>query len=275
MDINKIKAKFSVFQKSPTGTNANYKKIWKPTAKHVIRLLPNKFDPTNPFTEIKLHYNINGKVFISPSTFGRPDPIIEFSEELKKSPDKKQRYQGFQLEPKPKYYVAVLVRGEEDKGIQYWGFSPKTLTSIISLMEESDYTEIADLEKGRDITVTFQSVAETKTKYTGLIIQPKGSVSPAFKADQKNIMDTQIEIKDLFNEPSYETIAKDLAEHFRPTDNEVDTDTEADHAGTSTEDDKPPFSAAPAPTSNKSPSALKSKENKKSDLAEFDELFEK
>lgn len=265
-DISKIKSKFSnVFQRSSVGYNQNYKKVWKPTAKHVVRILPNKFDVENPFTELKFHYKINGKTFLSPASFGKPDPIIEFSETLEEDGDKEQAKKFL---PKPKYFAAVIVRGEEDKGIQYWGFSSKVLQDIVSLLGEEDFNDLYDLQKGVDLSITFLPTSVTKTIYTGIDIKPKRNSTPAFNGP--SLMDTQLEIKDLFTLPSYEDIKRDLTEHLSP---EEDVSSEVSLP----EDDAPPFSSepvvAPVTNTNKSPSALKSKENKNDDLAQFNELF--
>jgi hypothetical protein len=57
---------------------------WKPTpGKHQIRLVPYKFNKENPFIELLFHYGINNKTYLSPQSFGRPDPIVEFAEKLK------------------------------------------------------------------------------------------------------------------------------------------------------------------------------------------------
>ena len=63
--------------------------LWKPApGKHQIRLVPYKFNKENPFIELFFHYNINNKTYLSPQSFGRPDPIVEFSDKLKRMGDK-------------------------------------------------------------------------------------------------------------------------------------------------------------------------------------------
>ena len=41
-------------------------------------VLPYKFNKDNPFIELYFHYDLGGKNYLSPISFGRPDPIEEF-----------------------------------------------------------------------------------------------------------------------------------------------------------------------------------------------------
>ena len=56
-------------------------------AKHQVRIVPYKFNKDNPFIELT-YYNINNKTYLSPQSFGRPDPIVEFADKLKRMGDK-------------------------------------------------------------------------------------------------------------------------------------------------------------------------------------------
>ena len=76
----------------------------------------------NPFIELYFHYNINNKTYLSPISFGRPDPIVEFAEKLKRMGDKEDWKAAKKMEPKLRTFVPVLVRGEEGEGVRFWGF---------------------------------------------------------------------------------------------------------------------------------------------------------
>ena len=81
LDINAIRGRLNKLQNTQRKTDA----LWKPTpGKHQVRIVPYKFNPDNPFIELYFHYNINNKTYLSPQSFGRPDPIVEFADKLKR-----------------------------------------------------------------------------------------------------------------------------------------------------------------------------------------------
>ena len=53
-----------------------------------IRVLPYKHNKDNPFIELFFHFGLNNKTYLSPITYGRPDPIEEFAQKLKASGNK-------------------------------------------------------------------------------------------------------------------------------------------------------------------------------------------
>ncbi len=80
MDIDAIKSRLSQLQ------NTTSNNFWKPQpGKQVIRVLPYKHNKDNPFIELFFHFGLNNKTYLSPITFGRPDPIEEFAQKLKTS----------------------------------------------------------------------------------------------------------------------------------------------------------------------------------------------
>ena len=80
MDINAIKSRLNQLQT----TTSTKKSFWKPEpGKTQIRIVPYKFNKDNPFQELFFHYQFENKTMVSPVTYGRPDPINEFSTKLK------------------------------------------------------------------------------------------------------------------------------------------------------------------------------------------------
>ena len=80
MDINAIKSKLNQLQ-TTTSTKENF---WKPEpGTQVVRIVPYKHNKDNPFIELFFHYNLgNNKTYLSPLSFGRPDPVAEFADKL-------------------------------------------------------------------------------------------------------------------------------------------------------------------------------------------------
>ena len=127
IDLDKIKAKLNNL--SQTNNRKNYQ--WKPQpGKQQVRIVPYKHQPDNPFIELYFHYGINNRTYLSPKSFGRPDPIVEFAEKLTRSGDKDDYRMGRSLMPKMRTFVPVLVRGEEAEGVRFWGFGKEVYQEL-------------------------------------------------------------------------------------------------------------------------------------------------
>ena len=61
--------------------------------------MPYQHNRDNPFIELYFHYNFGGKSILSPISFGRPDPIVEFGEKLKSTGNSDDWKSGKKLEP--------------------------------------------------------------------------------------------------------------------------------------------------------------------------------
>ena len=108
LDISKLKSRLSSLTNQGNKTNL----IWKPKpGKQVVRIVPYKYQNDNPFIELKFHYNINNKTYLSPDSFNRPDPIVEWSNRMKKTGNKEDWLLGRKFEPKMRTYAPILAFG--------------------------------------------------------------------------------------------------------------------------------------------------------------------
>lgn len=282
IDLSKLKSRLN----SLSNTSNKTQVIWKPKpGDQVVRIVPYKYQPDNPFIELKFHYGIgskdsNGqpvsKTYLSPDTFHRPDPIVEFSNRLKKNGSKEDWRRGRDMEPKMRTFVPVLVRGEEGEGVRFWGFGKQVYQDILSVMADPDYGDITDLTNGKDITVTFTTADKTGKNFpeTTIRVKPKSTlaVDPT-KADLIEAIKNQINILDLFPEPEYEDLKAAMNEWLNPA-------TPIDEvAAISVEESTEPVVESKVPTvspsskAGKSPSATASKANADDLTAAFDNLF--
>jgi hypothetical protein len=130
--------------------------VWKPSnGKQNIRIVPSKDQRDNPFIELLFHYDFNGKTYLSPASFGRPDPIAEIANKLRKSGDKDEYELSKKFSPKMRIYAPVIVRGEEDQGVRFWGFGRQVYQALLGIVSDEDYGDITDLKEGNDITVHY------------------------------------------------------------------------------------------------------------------------
>ena len=278
LDISKLKSRLN----SLSNTNQKSNLIWKPKpGKQVVRIVPYKYEPDNPFIELKFHYNINNKTYLSPDSFGRPDPIVEFSNRLKKTGSKEDWQMGRKMEPKMRTFAPVIVRGEEGEGVKFWGFGKQVYQELLSIISDPDFGDITDLTGGRDIVVEFKT-AEGGASFPETSIRVKPNVSVAIDPKNAQLLDalkSQVNILDLFPEFSYEELKEVMDKWLNPDAESAETVVPTTSATSPTDEDDVPFTAPTTPsvvtTSVKavqSPSTVKAK-GKDSVEQAFDDLF--
>lgn len=274
IDLSKVKSRLDSLKTNSTKSTH----LWKPeSGKQVIRMIPSPHSPENPFQELLFHYGLNGKNYLSPASFGRPDPIVEFANKLKQSKDKEEWKKGRSLEPKLRTYVPILVRGKEHEGVKFWGMGKQIYQEILTLIADEDYGDITDLKTGRDITVTFKTKEEAGKDFPETTILVKPNASAAFDvndASMKEKFKNQKKLTELFPEPTYD----ELSAAFDAYLNAGDTSEEETPAAAQSEEtaEVPTKASTPTPVveSATTKAAIKSPSNK--DIAdEFDDLFNK
>ena len=183
--------------------------FWKPTpGKHIVRIVPYKFNRDNPFIELLFHYNIGTKSYLSPQTFNRPDPIVKFAEELKTTGKKEDWKQGKNLEPKLRTFVPIVVRGKEEEGVKFWGFGKTVYQELLGLISDPEYGDITDISGGHDITVEFKSAEQAGKSFPQTTIRPKPAKTKLVEGSEqlKSLFDTQKNILEIYKEPTYEEL---------------------------------------------------------------------
>ena len=221
IDLDAIRKKLTNLQ-TTTGKQNN---LWKPEpGKQTIRIVPYQYNKDNPFQELYFHYNLGKKIYLSPVTFGKADPVVEFCEQLKSSGNKEDWQMARKMEPKMRTYVPVIVRGQESEGVKFWGFGKTVYQELLSIIADPDYGDITDLMNGRDVTVEFIA-AEGAGSFpkTSIRVKPNQTQATDNKDVASKITDGQKEITDIFKEVSYDDLKQALAEWLNPEDesNEV------------------------------------------------------
>ena len=161
-------------QKLAELTNKNGKKSqsWRPEAgkNYSVRFLPLANNDGSPFKELWFYYGIGDKGgLLTLHQFGKADPFQELINKLR-SEDNKDSYElAKKLYPKMRAYAAVVVRGEEDKGVRLWSFGKTVYQELMETMVDPDYGDITDPKHGFDIKVSCEQqpgkqYADTKTR---------------------------------------------------------------------------------------------------------------
>jgi hypothetical protein len=266
MDIDVIKQRLTSLQtKKQPREKIDYSKIfWKPTiGKHTLRVVPSKFNKTNPFKEIYFHYGIGDKkVMIALNNFGEKDPIVEFAKELRKSEDPSQWQLAKKLNPKMRVFVPVVVRGEEEKGVRLWEFGKEMYMELLNLADDEDIGDYTDIINGRDLKITTVGPESTGTTYNKSSVNVKPTTSPLTK-DKKELekwLEEQPDILEQYKKYTFDEMKDVLYKWLNPEDSENKETEDEEEETVST----PPMSSI----------VKKGKsEVKKSKVDEFDELF--
>ena len=231
MDINAIKSKLATLQ----STTSNKDNFWKPEpGTQVVRVVPYKHNKDNPFIELYFHYNLgNNKTYLSPMSFGRPDPVAEFADKLKSTGNKDEWIQGKRLEPKMRTFAPVVVRGKESEGVKFWGFGKTVYQELLAVIADPDYGDITDATNGRDIGIERQTPAEAGNQYgkTTVRVKPNQTAITEDATLLTSIMDNQSDLTELYNEPTYDELKDALQTFLNPSD---DTQTTTATASTTT-----------------------------------------
>ena len=233
MDLNAIRKRLGQLQT----TNNRTSSLWKPQpGKTQIRIVPYAFNKDNPFIELFFHYNLNNRSYLSPISFGRPDPIEEFAQKLKASGNKEDYQLSKKLEAKMRTFAPVIVRGEESQGVKFWGFGKTVYQELLSIIADPDYGDITDAVNGRDVSVEFISAEESGASFPKTNIRVKPNQTPI--SDEPSVLESvktsQKDITEIYQEQSYDDLTNVLNEWLNPS--EDSTEDEVKQVTTSTSD---------------------------------------
>ena len=225
MDLNAIRKRLGQLQT----TNNRTSSLWKPQpGKTQIRIVPYAFNKENPFIELFFHYNLNNRSYLSPISFGRPDPIEEFAQKLKGSGNKEDYQLSKKLEAKMRTFAPVIVRGEESQGVKFWGFGKTVYQELLSIIADPDYGDITDAVNGRDVSVEFISAEESGASFPKTNIRVNPNQTPI--SDEPSVLEkvktSQKDITEIYQEQSYEDLTNVLNEWLNPSEEQAEEEKE-------------------------------------------------
>ena len=268
MDLNQIKQKLESLQTQSNSNKGGGKSLfWKPSiGKQQIRIVPNKYNKSFPFTEMMFYYGIGQRVMASPMNWGEKDPIQEFTKQLRASGDKENWYLAKKLDAKTRIFAPVVVRGEESEGVKLWQFGKEIYEAFLQMAADEEVGDFTDILNGRDIKLNTVGPESTGTPYNRTTASPSMKVSPLSNDEAlvETLLNDQPDPKKVFKPMPYEDMKTNLEEWLSPEDTENEGDIIKEPAVGFDSDTKQP------PQSNYS---LDSKPVKKSKTEQFDDLF--
>ena len=218
IDLNKMRQKHAALTNKGGGDTNDF--FWKPEeGTHQVRLVcPESGDP---FFEAYYHYGMGGEgrtTVLSPRTFGEDDPIAEWGTRLWNEGTDASKEAAKRFWPKMRVFAPVVVRGEEDKGVRWWGFSRTTYQALLDVVLDPEYGDITDPEKGTDIRIDYGKKSGQAFPTTD--VRPMRRTSAlADTEEQVNTLLESIKTADeVFEVASYEDCEKVLNETLGDTD---------------------------------------------------------
>jgi len=228
MDLSIIKQKLSASQtKGQKREKVDYSRIFfKPKpGKYTVRILPSKFDKSNPFREVYFHYGFSKGPILALTNWNEKDPIAEFAKNLRKSSDKEDWMLAKKIEPKLRYFVPVLVRGEESQGPRLWEFGKLIYEQLLGIAADEDYGDFTDITDGRDFTIDAVEdiVAGRKGIKCNIRVKPKTSSISEDAAIVTKALEEQPDILGINKHYSFDEL-KELLDKWLNPDSEEDTE---------------------------------------------------
>jgi hypothetical protein len=194
-----------------SGTNSRKNVLWKPQdgEESTIRLVAFPNNEGQPFKERYFYYNIGTNPgLLSPYQFGKPDPFQELISKLR-SDDSKESYElAKKLYPKMRCYAAVVVRGEEDKGVRLWSFGKTVYQDLLKLMLDADFGDITDIKDGFDIKVSSSKAPGRSFSETSIRPRPKASPLHTDKKQISTWLESIPSLDDLYECKTYAELEK-------------------------------------------------------------------
>jgi hypothetical protein len=229
MDLSVIKQKLSASQnKGQKREKVDYSKIFfKPKpGKHQIRILPSKFDKTNPFREVYFHYGFSKGPILALTNWNEKDPIVEFAKSLRKSSDKDDWQLAKKVEPKLRYFAPVLIRGEEAQGARLWEFGKLIYEQLLGIASDEDYGDYTDITDGRDFTIEAveEVIMGRKGIKCNLRVKPKTTPISEDATVVGNSLNEQPDIFSINKRYTFDEL-KDLLDKWLNPDDEETTET--------------------------------------------------
>ena len=180
IDFDAIRKKLNTL----SGQNKKSTIMWRPEEgkDYNIRIVPMPNNEGQPFVDRWYYYGIGGdkaSAILAPYQFGKKDPIQDLITKLREDGGDASKELAKKLYPKMRTYAAVIVRGEEDKGVRLWSFGKMIYQDLLKLMLDEDYGDITDPDSGRDIKVSVtkqpgKTFADTK-------VTPRATQTPLSK----------------------------------------------------------------------------------------------
>lgn len=192
--------------------------FWRPDdGETTIRILPTA--DGDPFKEYFFHYNVGKNPgFLSPKkNFGEDDPLDSFVRKLFNEGDDESIKMAKNLMARQRFFSPVVVRGEEDKGVQIWGYGKMVYQNLLNLVLNPDYGDITDPDAGTDLVIHYGKPAGAQFPQTKITPRRKPSALTDTSEQTTEWLESIPNFDDLFERKTTAEVGQMLDE-FLSTD---------------------------------------------------------
>lgn len=208
-DLSKAKAALAKANKSGNPV------LFQPAAgENRVRIVPLATNPDFPFQELYFH-NIQKTLYLSPMSYGEPDPLAEFSDSLiaqynqendgERMP-KEQFKDAKKFFPYKRTYLPVVIRGKEAEGVKYWAFGLSTYKEILALFANDEYGDISDPKTGVDLIINYTPKAGENFANTTIVAARKSTPLHDDEATAKKFLTVQPDLMGSYDRWTYEQL---------------------------------------------------------------------
>jgi len=206
-----------------SGQNKKSAVSWRPEEgkDYQVRIISFPDNDGQPFKDRWFYYGIGGEkagAILAPYQFGKKDPIQDLITKLREENTPEARELCKKLYPKLRTTAAVIVRGEEEKGVRHWSFGKIIYQDLLNLMLDEDYGDITDPASGRDLKVSCTK--DPKKSYADTKVTPRANPSPLSKdaTQAKTWLSSVPRLEDFETLLSAEQIEKRVSDWLNPPD---------------------------------------------------------
>ena len=206
IDFDAIRAKLNKL----SGNTKSRNSMWRPTEgeEHTVRLISFPDNDGQPFKELWFYYNIpNQRGLLAPYQFGKKDPVQELITKLREDGAKESYELAKKLYPSMRCYAAVIVRGEEEKGVQIWSFGKTVYQTLLNYMLDEDYGDITDPKDGFDIKVNCNKRPGQQYAMTEVRPRPRSTILNKDSKKAKEWLDNIPDPHEMFSCKTYEELS--------------------------------------------------------------------
>lgn len=233
IDLAKMKAKRDALENRGDSKTV----FWRPEdGEQTIRILPPS--DGDPFKEFWFHYNLGKNPgFLSPKkNFGESDPLDDFIRQLYKDGSEESVKMAKNLSARQRFFSAVIVRGEEDKGPRLWGFGKMAYKELLNLVLNPDYGDITDVAEGTDLVINYGKPAGAQFPQTAITPRRRPSALSENEDEVRTWLDSIPAFDDVFDRKTAEQVQVMLDEFLLDASDAEETSTESTHYNSSNSD---------------------------------------
>ena len=203
INMSKMRDKLSSLN-SRDGSKSNF---WRPQdGDTTIRIVPTS--DGDPFKENWFHYNVgNAAGFLcSKKNFGDDCPVCNLVRNLYSEGDEASIKMAKNLNARQRFFAPVLVRDNENTGVQVWGFGRTVYSDLLNLVLNPDYGDITDTDQGTDLVITYGKAPGQAFPQTNITPRRKSSKLNEDESVVKELLDGIPDFAELFERKTSEEV---------------------------------------------------------------------